>query len=113
MYIYHYKRSKYILLIIQSIFFVNLITTNIIAQERPVILSKNEALEDLKWLRFSLEYCHPRLYKFDDKKTVDARFDSLGKSITSEIGGLDFLSMVNTVNASVRCGHLYTIPQGE
>src|SRR3954447_12201242 len=105
MYIYHYKRSKYILLIIQSIFFVNLITTNIIAQERPVILSKNEALEDFKWLRFSLEYCHPRLYKFDDKETVDARFDSLSKLIGNEIEGLNFLGLVNALNASVHCGH--------
>jgi hypothetical protein len=113
MYTYHNKRVKHIFLIIQCIFLVNLITTNVSGQDRPLILSKNEALEDFKWLRFSLEYCHPRLYKFDDKKTVDARFDSLSKLIGNEIEGLDFLGLVNTLNASVHCGHLYTIPQGK
>jgi hypothetical protein len=110
--IYSYKRSRSVLIktycFILSGFFVN----TIFAQNSPVVLSKKEALEDFKWLRFSLEYCHPRLYKFDDKKTVDARFDSVAYLIGDTISGLDFLKLVAVLNASVHCGHLYTIPQG-
>jgi hypothetical protein len=80
---------------------------------QPLTLTKEQAIEDFKWLRFALEYVHPRLYKYDDKKTVDARFDSLSRLINREISGLDFLALVSKTNAAVRCGHLYTIPQGQ
>lgn len=82
------------------------------AQDSAVVLSRKQALEDLSWLKFALEYSHPRLYKFDDKSTVDARFDSLSKRIGNHISGLNFLNHVAGVNASVHCGHLYTIAQG-
>lgn len=75
-------------------------------------LTKEQAKEDFKWLRFALEYCHPRLYKYDHEITVNARFDSLINLIDNEISGIAFLSHVNAMNASVHCGHLYTIPQG-
>jgi hypothetical protein len=84
-----------------------------ISQNQPVFLTKSQALEDLHWLRFSLEYAHPRLYKYDDKKTVDARFDSLEKAIGNKISGLDFLALITKANARVHCGHLYTIAQGD
>lgn len=84
-----------------------------IAQAKHVFLTKKQALEDLSWLKFSLEYVHPRLYKYDNKKTVDARFDSLEKNIGNKISGLDFLALVTKVNATVHCGHLYTIGQGD
>ena len=84
---------------------------NIIAQVPPVILSKEQAEEDFRWLRFALEYVHPRIYKYEDKAIVDARFDSLSSRINTSIRGLDFLSLVSKTNAAVRCGHLYTIPQ--
>jgi hypothetical protein len=79
---------------------------------QSLTLTKEQAVEDFNWLRFALEYVHPRLYKYDDKITVDNRFDSLGR-IKGEISGLDFLALVGKTNASVRCGHLYTIPQGQ
>ncbi|MEO1054977.1 MAG: S41 family peptidase [Bacteroidota bacterium] len=79
--------------------------------QSPMILSRSEAQEDLEWLRFSLEYVHPRLYKYDDKQTVDQQFDSVYNAINKDISGLDFLSLVSQLNASVNCGHLYTIPQ--
>ncbi|HMF72914.1 MAG TPA: hypothetical protein VK616_15655 [Flavitalea sp.] len=53
-------------------------------------MTKKQALEDFRWLRFSLDYVHPRLYKYGNKTTVDARFDSIGRSIHSNISGLDF-----------------------
>jgi hypothetical protein len=81
--------------------------------QQPLILTKEQATEDFRWLRFALEYVHPRLYKYDHKKTVDARFDSLNRQIKKDISGLDFLALVSTTNAAVRCGHLYTIPQGQ
>ncbi|MES2850074.1 MAG: S41 family peptidase [Bacteroidota bacterium] len=88
-------------------------TSALFAQDKQLILTKQQAIEDFDWLRFSLEYCHPRLYKYEDKKTVDARFDSLRSLIGNEITGLDFLSFVSKMNASIHCGHLYTIPQNE
>ena len=88
-------------------------TPELFAQDSSLKLSKEQANEDFNWLRFSLEYCHPRLYKYDDKKTVDARFDSLKNLIGNQITALDFLSLVTKMNASVHCGHLYTIPQQE
>lgn len=83
------------------------------AQEQPLTLTKAQALEDFNWLKFALEYVHPRLYKYDDKATVDARLDDFSKSINHQISGLDFLALVSKINATVRCGHLYTIPQGQ
>src|SRR5688572_14439200 len=93
------------------IFFSNTIS----GQDQKLQLSKDQALGDFNWLRFALEYCHPRLYKYEDKKTVDARFDSARNLIANNnnITSLDFLSLVTKLNASVHCGHLYTIPQNE
>ncbi|OJJ15361.1 hypothetical protein BKI52_38760 [marine bacterium AO1-C] len=80
--------------------------------QAPIKLTQKEAQEDLKWLRFSLEYVHPRLYKYDDKPTVDRRFDQASRGIeNSGISGVRFLSLVSKLNAKVNCGHLYTIPQ--
>ncbi|MEL6557357.1 MAG: S41 family peptidase [Bacteroidota bacterium] len=98
------------LLVLLIIFFATIAG---VSGQSPVTLTKAEAQEDLKWLRYSLEYVHPRLYKYDDKKTVDQRFDSLLNAVKNDISGLDFLSLVSKLNASVNCGHLYTIPQSE
>lgn len=83
------------------------------AHSQPLMLTKEQAMKDFQSLRFALEYVHPRLYKYDDKATVDKRFDSLASRIGNQISRLDFLALVSVANASVRCGHLYTIPQGE
>src|SRR5688572_21689027 len=96
-----------------ALLFFLLTSLSVNAQSDKVILSREQALEDFRWLRFSLEYVHPRLYKFEDKKTVDARFDSLTSKLSAPIPGIDFLSLVSIANASVRCGHLFTIPQGQ
>lgn len=82
------------------------------AQDQPVRLTKEQAKEDFHWLQFALEYVHPRLYKYENKTIVDARFESLEKRIDGDVTGLDFLALVSAANATVRCGHLYTIPQG-
>jgi Peptidase family S41 len=89
------------------------LTDTAISQTKSIFLTRQQALEDLKWLKFSLEYVHPRLYKYDDKKTVDARFGNLERKIENEISGTDFLSLITKANAEVHCGHLYTIAQGE
>src|SRR5687768_15487644 len=101
---YPCKRSRSVLIKTYCFILSGFLVNAAIAQTLPVLLSKNEALEDFKWLRFSLEYCHPRLYKFDDKKTVDARFDSVAHLIGDTISGLDFLKLVAVLNASVHCG---------
>ncbi len=79
------------------------------------MLSKEQALEDFNWLTFSLDYVHPRLYKYESKDIVQSRFDSLRNVLSKKdnISALDFLSLVSKLNARVNCGHLYTIPQGE
>lgn len=77
------------------------------------MLSQVEAKEDIKTLRTALEYIHPRLYQYNNKETFDRKFDSVYQSLNKEISGLDFLSVVSKMNASVNCGHLYTIPQGD
>jgi len=97
----------------QLTLFIALISILKVNGQNPFILTKSEAQEDLDWLRFSLEYTHPRLYKYEDKNIVDNRFDSAFNSINNNISGLDFLSLVSKLNASVNCGHLYTIPQFE
>jgi len=97
-----------IFIIVLSIFSI---TGNLLSQNSSLVLTKEQALEDFKWLRFSLEYVHPRLYKYDDRNTVNARFDSLTQFIRKDISGLDFLALVTKNNAAVHCGHLYTIPQ--
>jgi Peptidase family S41 len=98
---------------ISTLILLTILTIHSIAQNAPLLLTKEQALQDLHCLRFSLEYVHPRLYKYDDKKTVDARFDNLEKEISNKISGLDFLALITKFNATVHCGHLYTIPQEE
>jgi len=107
------KFKKLFLKQISTLFILTILATYSTAQNESLSLTKEQALQDLHWLRFSLEYVHPRLYKYDDKKTVDARFDILEKAISNRISGLDFLALITRFNATVRCGHLYTIPQDE
>ncbi|RYF92068.1 MAG: hypothetical protein EOO00_07650, partial [Chitinophagaceae bacterium] len=96
---------------IKIVLFAAILFNQAEAQDTPVTLTRQQALEDIHWLKFALEYCHPRLYKYDTKQTVDARFDSVTNLIKSTITGADFLNHVAGLNAAVRCGHLYTIPQ--
>lgn len=81
--------------------------------QEPLVLTSQQAQEDFNWLQYALEYVHPRLYKFEDKAIVNTRFDSLKQHLHTDISGLDFLAMVSQLNASVNCGHLYTIPQSK
>jgi hypothetical protein len=74
--------------------------------QRSLTLTREQAVEDFKWLRFALEYSHPRLYKYDSKEIVDTRFDSLQNIINDTISAVDFLRLVNIANATVHCGHL-------
>src|SRR5688500_3391471 len=94
----------------KSIFFILSIASHVFTvdniQGQPLTLTKEQANEDFKAWRFALEYVHPRLYKYDGKRTVDARFDSLSGQINNDISGLDFLALVSKTNAAVRCGHL-------
>ncbi len=106
------KSEKLLLKQIPTLIVLAILTINSVAQNSSLSLTKKQALEDLHWLRFSLEYVHPRLYKYDEKKAVDARFDSLAMSMGNKISGLDFLALITKANAKVHCGHLYTIPQG-
>ena len=79
-------------------------------------LGIQEAREDIDWLQTSLEYIHPRLYKYTEKHTLDSIFDKTRLVVSNskeDISGLDLLSKVSKINAQVNCGHLYTIPQFE
>jgi hypothetical protein len=104
------KKVKLLILNIVSLVFIS---GEIHGQGQPLTLTREQAIEDFNWLRFALEYVHPRLYKYDDKVTVDSRFDGIEKQLNDEISGLDFLALVSRTNVAVRCGHLYTIPQGQ
>lgn len=79
-------------------------------------LSIPEALEDLDWLQKSLEYIHPRLYKYTEKESLDSLFEASRVEIREageKILALDLMSTVSRLNAQVNCGHLYTLPQFE
>ncbi|NAS12155.1 S41 family peptidase [Poritiphilus flavus] len=92
---------------------VYVLASQFLIAQTPVQLSREEAREDIETLRTALEYVHPRLYQYNSKDFFDSRFDSIYNSLNSGISGLDLLSMVSKINASVNCGHLYTIPQGD
>lgn len=79
------------------------------------MLSRDQVLEDFDWLTFSLDHVHPRLYKFESKAIVQDRFGSVRNSLLDKdsISSLDFLSLISRLNATVNCGHLYTIPQDD
>ena len=107
------RGSQLPLRILVLLFFPSMICQAFAQERLPIVLTKEQATEDFQWLRRSLEYVHPRLYKYESKQVVDARFDSLSSTINSDMKAIDLLSLVSTMNASVRCGHLYTIPQYE
>ncbi|MEM8507086.1 MAG: S41 family peptidase [Bacteroidota bacterium] len=99
----------------KTVFLLSLICLAFELQGQTALTIK-EAKEDLYWLQTSLEYVHPRLYKYIEKETLDSIFDnalSVMSNSQENIAGLDFLSEVSKINAQVNCGHLYTIPQFE
>jgi hypothetical protein len=107
-------KFKYLPYKFYIIFFsLTVLGNHAVSQNKTISLTKAQALEDIRWLRLSLDYVHPRLYKYDDKATVDSRFDSLRNTIGNRISGMDFLALVTKANAQVHCGHLYTIAQGD
>ncbi|PRX53989.1 S41 family peptidase [Flagellimonas meridianipacifica] len=79
-------------------------------------ITKEEAKEDVVWLQKALEYVHPRIYKYNTKKSFDSIFGKAHKKIeasNNSILAIDVLSEVSKINAHINCGHLYTIPQFE
>ncbi|MEM7379803.1 MAG: S41 family peptidase [Bacteroidota bacterium] len=90
-----------------------LLASQFLNAQSPMRLNQEQAREDIETLRTALEYVHPRLYQYNSKEFFDRRFDSTLTSLNAEVSGLDLLSMVSKINASVNCGHLYTIPQGD
>lgn len=61
---------------------------------------------DFDLFRKSMEEAHGGLYRFSDKQTTDARFDSYRKKIPSIKNQREFLSMMMELLATTRDGHM-------
>ncbi len=76
------------------------------------LLSVVEQEADLELLWRALSTAHSGIDRYEDLVTVEARFHALIREIERPAPALDFLAKVAAFNASLNCGHLYTIATG-
>lgn len=69
--------------------------------------------EDFLTLRKVLEEAHAGLYRYTDKKTLDARFDSAFKRLNRNMTEREFFPIVASIVNAIKCGHTGTFPSSE
>lgn len=62
--------------------------------------------EDFVILRKVLEEAHPGLYRYTDKKTLDARFDRSFKMLNKEMTEREFYKIVASIVSIIKDGHM-------
>lgn len=69
--------------------------------------------EDFLIFRKVLEEAHPGLYRYTDKKVLDADFDNAFKRLNGEMTEREFFPIVASIVSAIRCGHTQSIPSSE
>ncbi|GAB1855998.1 S41 family peptidase [Flavobacteriaceae bacterium MHTCC 0001] len=85
-------------------------------QKHNLQITKLHTIDDLRAdvdaLYQQLQKHHPKLYLYTPKTEMDAKFDSLKRSIIAPMNSRDFYKRVAPVLTSVRQGHVSIRPQG-
>ena len=69
--------------------------------------------EDFLILRKVLEEVHAGLYRYTDKKTLDANFDAAFKLLNKEMTEREFYPMVTSIVSAIKDGHMSNLPSTE
>ena len=80
------------------------------AQPNPKdIITKDQALTDLKVLEISLREIHPSFYRYTTKTEFDIAFANARSHINGNISLIEFTNLVAPIVAMIRCGHTHTL----
>jgi len=60
---------------------------------------------DWQVLRKTYERCHPSLYWYSSKATIDSAFDAMGAALTDSMTELQFKQRIAQTIALIQCGH--------
>ncbi len=66
--------------------------------------------EDFLILRKVLEEAHPSLYRYTDKKVLDADFDNGYKRLIREMTEREFYQIVASIVSAIKDGHMTNLP---
>ncbi len=69
--------------------------------------------EDFLILRKVLEEAHPGLYRYTDKKTLDAYFDNAFKRLNGEMTEKEFFPIVASIVSAIKDDHTGSLPSSE
>ncbi|MBA2307480.1 hypothetical protein H0W26_05080 [Candidatus Dependentiae bacterium] len=69
--------------------------------------------EDFLIFRKVLEEDHPGLYRYTDKKVLDADFDNTFKRLNREMTEREFFPIVASIVSAIKCGHTGSNPSSE
>lgn len=74
------------------------------------LITENDLKADVDFAYKKLQRLQPKLYWYVSKKELDYKFDSLKSTITKPMTSFEFYKKLSPVLASVRQGHLRTLP---
>ena len=65
---------------------------------------------DFRYLRRMLEETHPGLYRYTSKDRMQAKLDSIDRSLSQPLSFYAFFKTVSALLADIRCAHTHTFP---
>ncbi len=74
------------------------------------ILQPADMQADFRYLRRMLEETHPGLYRYTPKATMQAKLDSIDRSLNHPLAFYDFFKTVAALMADIRCAHTHALP---
>lgn len=69
--------------------------------------------EDFLVLRKALEEAHPGLYRFTDKKVLDANFDNTFRLLNGEMTEREFYKILAPILSAIKDGHTKSLPSND
>ena len=66
---------------------------------------------DFRYLRRMLEETHPGLYRYTSKAGMQAKLDSIDRSLNQPLPFYAFFKIVSALLADIHCAHTHTLPQ--
>lgn len=75
------------------------------------ILQPADMQADFRYLRRLLKETHPGLYRYMPKTQMQAKLDSLDRSLSQPLPFYSFFKIVAGLMADIRCAHTHALPQ--
>lgn len=74
-------------------------------------LQPTDMQADFRYLRRMLEETHPGLYRYTPKPIMQARLDSIDRTLNQPLPFYAFFKTVAALMADIRCAHTHALPQ--